>query len=53
MMEIATLINKLLWDFPPEKRIISKYAIPVLKRRIKTVPLPEQIALNQTLNLTK
>ncbi len=35
------------------KRIISKYAIPGLKRRIKTVPLPEQIALNQTLNLTK
>ena len=49
MKQIPQLINKLLWDFPPKEKIVSQYSIPVLKRRLKSLQLPEREALSRIL----
>ena len=41
-INLERIINKILWDFPPEDRGINKYSIPVLKRRLNKLPLPEK-----------
>jgi hypothetical protein len=51
MMEnIQGIIDKLLWDFPCERRIVSSYSYQVLKRRLKRSPLPERLALEKVLS---
>lgn len=42
-------LHGLLWDFPREKRTINEYSIPVLRRRLKKLPLPERRALEKIL----
>lgn len=49
MDNIAEIVKKMLWDFPPEDRVISQYSIPVLKRRLHRLPLPEKRALEKLL----
>lgn len=46
---IEDLIWVNLWDFPHERRTINEYSIPVLKRRLKKLPLPERRALEKVL----
>jgi predicted nucleotidyltransferase component of viral defense system len=43
-------LHGLLWDFPREKRTINEYSIPVLRRRLKKLPLPERRALEKVLS---
>jgi len=50
MGNIQKIINKLLWDFPRERRIVSPYSYQVLKRRMKRSPLPERLALEEVLS---
>ena len=50
MGNIQQIIDKLLWDFPRERRIVSPYSYPVLKRRMKQSPLPERLALEKVLS---
>ncbi len=49
MNNIAEIVKKMLWDFPPEDRVISEFSIPVLKRRLNRLPLPEKRALEKLL----
>lgn len=49
-MDIQEIIDKLLWDFPRERRMVSSYSYQVLKRRIKRSPLPERLALEKVLS---
>jgi hypothetical protein len=42
---LEQVINRLLWDFPPEERTLSAAARPVLRRRLRTLPLPARRAL--------
>ncbi len=46
---IDDVIKSLLWDFPRERRSIDHFSIPVLERRLKTLPLPQKRALQKTL----
>jgi hypothetical protein len=46
---IDDLIWVSLWDFPHERRTINEYSIPVLRRRLKKLPLPERMALEKVL----
>ncbi len=39
----------LLWDFPRERRTINEYSVPVLRQRLKKLPLPEKMALQKAL----
>lgn len=41
------IIRKILWDFPPDARIANKQSIPVLKRRLEKLPLPEKTVLEK------
>ncbi len=43
--QIPELIDKLLWDFPKGDRSLNPASIPVLKRRLKSLSLPEREAL--------
>ena len=43
--QIPELIDKLLWDFPKSDRSLNPASIPVLKRRLKSLSLPEKQAL--------
>jgi len=47
------LIHRLLWEFPPERRSINPYSIPVLQQRLPTLPLPDRRALAQRLAATQ
>ena len=49
MDNIAEIVKKMLWDFPREDRVINQYSIPVLKRRLHRLPLPEKRALERLL----
>lgn len=42
---IERTIKKLLWDFPYERRNLNEYSLPILRRRLSKLPLPEQSAL--------
>lgn len=46
---IQQIIVKLLWDFPRERRDINPFSIPVLKRRLNQLKLPERRALQKVL----
>lgn len=46
---LEPLIHRLLWEFPPERRSINPYSIPVLQQRLHTLPLPDRRALAQRL----
>lgn len=46
---VGNWVPGLLWDFPPEKRTINQYSIPVLRRRLKKLSLPERRALEKVL----
>jgi hypothetical protein len=50
MSNISGITEKLLWDFPVEDREINQYSKPVLKRRLKQLPLPERKALENAFN---
>lgn len=43
------LLHRLLWDFPPERRGINAASKPVLKQRLRTLPLPDRNALAKQL----
>jgi hypothetical protein len=43
------LVERLLWDFPPEDRVLNPYSRPVLARRLRQIPLPNRIALEKIL----
>lgn len=47
--EIDDLVKMNLWDFPAELKTINPYSIPVLKRRLKRMSLPQQNVLNRLL----
>ncbi len=49
MSNISGITEKLLWDFPVEDRKINQYSKPVLKRRLKQLPLPERKALENVI----
>ncbi len=42
---LEPLIHRLLWEFPPERRSLNVYSIPVLQQRLHTLPLPDRRAL--------
>jgi len=42
---IPAIVTKLLWDFPADRRTLNAYSMPVLRRRLKSLPLPERRAL--------
>ena len=44
------LTRMFLWDFPPERRNINKHSIPILRRRLKTMNLPERRVLEKLLS---
>jgi hypothetical protein len=46
---LRPVIEKLLWDFPRERRTLNAQSIPVLQRRIQRSPLPERLAVEQAL----
>ncbi len=47
--EIHEIIMMNLWDFPREFRNIKPQSIPVLKRRLKKMPLPERNVIKKLL----
>jgi len=47
---INELISRQLWDFPREDRNLNPDSIPVLKRRLYQLPLPEKRALSAILH---
>jgi len=46
---IQKIAEKLLWDFPIENRKLDEFSKPVLKRRLKQLPLPERKALEKVI----
>lgn len=42
---LEPLLQRLLWDFPVERRSINRASRPVLKQRLGTLPLPDRNAL--------
>ncbi len=48
-MTLNKWLPGLLWDFPRERRTINEYSIPVLRQRLKKLPLPEKMALEKAL----
>ncbi len=49
--EIEEIIIMNLWDFPAELRSINPFSIPVLRRRLKRMALPQRKALERRLAL--
>lgn len=47
--EIDKLVKMTLWDFPDELKNINSHSIPVLKRRLNQMPLPQRNALKKLL----
>jgi len=50
MNNIQKITEKLLWDFPIENRKLDEFSKPVLKRRLKQLPLPERKALENVIH---
>lgn len=48
--EIGTIVCNLLWDTPGEARTINTHTLPVLRRRVSQLALPERIALSAELS---
>lgn len=46
---LEPLLQRLLWDFPMERRSINRASRPVLKQRLGTLPLPDRNALAKQL----
>lgn len=46
---LEPLVRRLLWEFPPERRTINPFSIPVLRQRLATLPLPDRHALAKQL----
>ncbi|RMI14638.1 MAG: hypothetical protein D6681_04965 [Calditrichaeota bacterium] len=46
---LDSLIRQILWDFPLEERVVNRHSLPVLKRRLARLPLPDRRALEQML----
>ncbi|MFQ5615647.1 MAG: hypothetical protein ACE5GO_04205, partial [Anaerolineales bacterium] len=46
---VEALLEHLLWDFPRESRNINPFSLPVLKRRMSGLPLPERNILARVL----
>jgi len=44
-MELDELVRMTLWDFPPEFKTINPHSIPVLKRRLYRMPLPQHSSI--------
>jgi hypothetical protein len=44
------LIRRLLWEFPPERRTINTFSVPVLRQRLAALPLPDRYALAKRLD---
>ena len=44
---INKIAERMLWDFPRYERNFNKFSQPVLKRRLKTLPLPERRAIER------
>jgi hypothetical protein len=44
---ISKIVERILWDFPRHERRFNKFSQPVLKRRLKTLPLPERRAIQR------
>lgn len=49
LIQIDKIIKMSLWDFPDELKNINPYSIPVLKRRLSQMPLPQRNALKKLL----
>ncbi len=49
LIQIDKIIKMSLWDFPDELKTINPYSIPVLKRRLSQMPLPQRNALKKLL----
>ncbi len=47
--DLEPLVRRLLWEFPPERRTINSFSIPVLRQRLATLPLPDRQALAKQL----
>jgi hypothetical protein len=47
--QIDGLVERLLWDFPRAEREVNQHSLPVLKRRLKQLPLPARNALQKVL----
>lgn len=47
--EIDEIIEMNLWDFPAELKNINPHSIPVLKRRLNRMPLPQRNVLKKLL----
>jgi hypothetical protein len=47
--QIDQLLDRLLWDFPGDARTVDAYSLPVLRRRVRHLPLPERLALEPIL----
>ena len=48
--EIGSLVASLLWDTPREARVVSSTTLPVLRRRMARLPLPQRLALDGALS---
>lgn len=47
--EVDFLIKCLLWDFPSEDRYINQSSMPILKRRIQKISLPQRRVIEKIL----
>lgn len=47
--KIDQIVTRTLWDFPQERRTITAYSLPVLKRRLSQMPLPQRNVLQKVL----
>lgn len=47
--QIDKLLDRLLWDFPGDARTVDADSLPVLRRRVRHLPLPERLALEPIL----
>lgn len=50
LTQIDEIIKMSLWDFPDELKNINSYSIPVLKRRLNKMPLPQRNVLKKLLS---
>jgi hypothetical protein len=48
--DVTELIKITLWDFPAEFKNINPQSIPVLKRRLTQMPLPQRKVLEKLLS---
>lgn len=49
MQQIDQIVALTLWDFPQERRTINEHSIPVLKRRLAKMTLPQRNVLGRLL----